>query len=96
MRAASVEREISKVMWKMCGALKNSDTMSAANDELERLEEKVARMGVCEGSGIGEAIEVVNMLDIAKVVVKAASLRRESRGAFWRLDYKAPRRGLAC
>jgi succinate dehydrogenase/fumarate reductase flavoprotein subunit len=88
--AASVEGEISKVMWKMCGVLKNSDTMSAANDELERLEDEASRMGVCKESGVGEAIEVVNMLDVAKVIIKAASLRMESRGAFWRLDYKEP------
>lgn len=74
----------------MCGVLKNSDTMSTAYEELERLEDEASRIGVCKGAGIGVAIEVVSMLDVAKVIVKAASLRRESRGAFWRLDYKEP------
>jgi fumarate reductase (CoM/CoB) subunit A len=88
--AASFEGEISEVMWRMCGVLKNSDTMSAANYELERLEDEASKIGARKMSDLGEVIEVMNMFDVARVVVKAASLRRESRGAFWRLDYKEP------
>ena len=84
----SVERGIHETMWGLCGVLKDSDSMRLASEALMGLSDEASKMGVSKESDLGRAVEVVNMLDVAKVIVKAASLRRESRGAFWRTDYK--------
>ena len=87
---ASVERGIHETMWRMCGVLKDLDSMIMASEALEGLESEASRMCVPNVQDLRGAIEVVNMLDVAKIIDKAASLRRESRGAFWRMDFKAP------
>jgi succinate dehydrogenase/fumarate reductase flavoprotein subunit len=60
--STSVEHEMSEIMWRMCGVIKNSDTMSTAYEELERLEEEASRMGACKMSGLRDVIEVVFMV----------------------------------
>jgi fumarate reductase (CoM/CoB) subunit A len=60
-------------------------------DELNSLESKLDDMDISNethfNKDLQDALEVINMIEIAKLVVKAAILRKESRGAHFREDY---------
>ena len=44
---------------------------------------------------VPQQVELVNMLQVAGLVIEAALQRRESRGSHWRSDYQALDEALA-
>ncbi|MFX0095990.1 MAG: FAD-dependent oxidoreductase [Candidatus Hodarchaeota archaeon] len=87
--ATTVRQKLGLIMWSLCGAFKNSESLSRASEELMTMEYEVAKIRSNRVS-LREAFETMWMFEIAKIIVKAASIRKESRGAYWRTDYKEP------
>lgn len=81
---------IQRIMTEGAGVLRSAASLAAAADRLERLHTEA--LEALEGNGkIAEpgvdTWETTNLLCVARVLVAAARLRRETRGCHWREDH---------
>lgn len=86
-----IKTQLREIMWNYVAIVRDEKGLKQAELELEKLEEKTNDMKVYSfkefNNGLITAIEVINMIKLAKLIVKSALLRKESRGAHYRLDY---------
>jgi len=73
---------IKSAMWKGVGIVRTADSLRQAQSRLEMLEKQLTGT---PGS-MGE-LELFNMLEVAKLITRAALDREESRGAHYRKDF---------
>jgi L-aspartate oxidase len=95
-RAAALRLRLRERMGADVGLVRDAAGLARAADELRRLDSEVAEL-VAEaehGAGAGAAggllrdlLETRNLVTAGELVVAAAALRRESRGAHHRLDH---------
>lgn len=90
-RPSHIKKEIEDLMWKYVAIVRDEEGLLKAQEELDNIEEKTKDMKVPSIKEFNEelivAIEVISMIKLAKLIVKSALLRKESRGAHYRLDY---------
>lgn len=81
-------RALQKVMWEMLLVEKDATSLARAKqyvqDDRERLK---TRLRIAEPADLALAFEHHNLLDVAEVIIAAASMRTESRGSHYRRDY---------
>jgi L-aspartate oxidase len=75
----ALQRRIREIMWEQVGLVRTEAGLREALQELHTLEEQYH-----PGCGEGR-----NLLTVARFMTTAAMLRRESRGAHFRVDYPA-------
>lgn len=79
------------VMWEHCGVVRSGAGLATAMAELETLEEQLAAVSVPGPAAFNpawnEALDLANQLSVAKVIVRSAALRTETRGAHARSDF---------
>lgn len=82
VRPSGIDRgELQRLMWQHAGLVRDEVGLAAASEVLSVWESAPT------ASTTRTHIETANLLTVARVVVSAASLRRESRGAHYRSDY---------
>ncbi len=91
-RTARLKKELKGEMTAGVGVLRTSRSMQRAGDKIKTLLDKSSQIKIDHRSkrynyALVEALELKNMLKIARVLCKAAQSRRESRGSHWRKDY---------
>ena len=78
-------------MWEKVSIIRNEKNLNEALKELMEMEKSLNELKVEDkkqyNTDLQTALEVINMIQIATLVVKSAILRRESRGAHFREDY---------
>ena len=83
--------ELKEIMWNYVAIVRDEDGLKQAEKELVSLEEKTKDMNVPSfkeyNNNLVVALEVISMIKLAKLIVKSALLRKESRGAHYRIDY---------
>jgi succinate dehydrogenase/fumarate reductase flavoprotein subunit len=87
-RAADIKEAVRHIMLRSAGLWRHQDTLSVGRDSLRDLARTAAEDTATDG--IDEAIEACeldHMLSTAQIIVKAAMLRTESRGAHQRRDF---------
>ena len=72
-------------MWNYVGIVRSVDSLTYATSNLLDLEGEVQQINNCGQRS--SFVELQNMLTVAKLVVKAASIRRESRGTHYLAEY---------
>ncbi len=78
---AAVLPALRATMTENAGVLRTADGLAAAADRLSSLADE-------PGDGPAtESWEATNLLTVARSLVEAASLRRETRGSHWREDF---------
>ena len=86
-----IKEEIQDIMWKYVAIVRDEQGLLEAQSQLKQLEEKTLDMDVPSfkeyNSKLMIALEVISMLQLAKLIIKSALLRKESRGAHFRSDY---------
>ena len=86
-----VRRELRNIMWKYVGVIRDGEGLKRALESLDKLKKLMAeaRVEASHTYAVDEVrfLETLNMLRVAELIVKAAFMRRESRGAHYRLDY---------
>jgi fumarate reductase (CoM/CoB) subunit A len=96
VRPYKIRHSIQDIIISKVGPFRSGAGLAEAKDLLSHIRSiqipklKVAGSSLAYNSDFIEAIETLNMLDVAEVIVAAALTRQESRGAHFRLDF--PRR----
>ena len=77
IRPSHITREIQKLMWEDVGIIRSADSLLKASAILSRLKkEQIPRLS---GKNIFSAVECMNMLITAEMIIHAALKRREPR-----------------
>jgi succinate dehydrogenase / fumarate reductase flavoprotein subunit/fumarate reductase flavoprotein subunit len=89
--------ELKELMWQDCGVVRGRDRLENAREHLARLTDRVARISVPGPAAFNpawqEALDLVNQLTVAQVIVESALAREETRGAHARSDFPESRDG---
>jgi fumarate reductase flavoprotein subunit len=85
-RIPQLRREMQLSMERGCGVYRNQGAMQQTVAELAQLRGRAADLVLADASRVFnteilQALELVNMLDVAEAIALAAAARRESRGA---------------
>lgn len=88
----ALRTELKAIMWDHLGIVRTSDEMRRGSTQLLDLRRRWSEMkasGVANGAGErwADAAEVLNMLDVADLIMRCALWRRESRGLHYVTDY---------
>ena len=80
----SLKKELQGIMWNNVGIFRSEKTLSDAIEQIKELKSEFLRDYKCQSR---EEYEFKNMLTVSLLVAYCALLRKESRGAHYRIDY---------
>lgn len=87
----TLKKEIQNIMWTNVAIIRNGDGLKEAFKEIIAIEQQLDDLNVSEektyNMDLVNAIELRNMIQLAKLIIKSAFIRRESRGSHYREDY---------
>jgi succinate dehydrogenase/fumarate reductase flavoprotein subunit len=98
LRPIELKRKLKTVMHDHVHHRRNAEGLEKAIDNLRELRTiDVPRLQACKPHRIynyewEEALEAVNMIDLAEMVTASALQRKESRGHHWRTDFPSMRK----
>ena len=89
---ADIRETMGQTMDVLVGVYRNSEGLEAALKMIRELKERFKNVSVGRSDekfnfALIRVLELENMLDLAETITMGALMRRESRGAHWRLDY---------
>ncbi|MDR3292394.1 MAG: fumarate reductase subunit A [Methanobrevibacter sp.] len=91
-----IKRKLKDIMWKNVSIIRNEENLKTALADMIILKSKLKDMGIGieqhYNKSLQDGLEIINMIEIAILVIKSAILRRESRGAHYREDYPEMRK----
>ena len=93
VRGSDIKNHIKNTMWECCSLLRNELKMKQGLEEIQRVQAeelpKLCAPGTSRifNKGWADCFEAEVMTDISEMVLKAAQMRKESRGAHYREDY---------
>lgn len=87
-----IRETMGQTMDVLVGVYRKSDALEAALKMIRELKTRFENVSVGRSDdkfnyALVRTLELENMLDLAEVITMGALMRRESRGAHWRLDY---------
>lgn len=86
-----LKQELKNIMWNDVSIIRNEKGLNKALKNILNLEKKTKDMNIPDlkqyNKSLIDGLELINMIDVAKLVVKSAIIRRESRGAHFREDF---------
>jgi len=88
--APEATERLRAAMWRYAGTMKTRQTLEQAGRELDALEPLRGDVRAANPAQLRDALEFLNLLTVARLIVAASLLREESRGCFWRLDFPKP------
>ena len=88
--AKAIRALVQGIMSNYVGVIRREDELRKALNELERLSKRAQRIYIPDEKNyeeLGKTIETLNLINVGKMVTKAALMRTESRGAHYREDF---------
>lgn len=87
-----LEEILKNTMWDKVGMVRTEESLQEADTMAQRLMERAKNIKVKltsrqRNKELQDALELINMLKTARLFIKAALIRKESRGAHYRSDY---------
>ncbi|MEN6330053.1 MAG: fumarate reductase (CoM/CoB) subunit TfrA [Methanobacteriaceae archaeon] len=86
-----IKEELQAVMWDKVAIIRNEGGLKSALDQIQELKARMKSLTVPEGKGFNryllDALELDNMILVAELVTRSATIRTESRGSHYREDY---------
>jgi len=80
-----LEAELRKAMWDHVGIVRNEENLNLMLRKLRQLEKEIDGLN---GNGVNTRfLELKNMETVARLITKAAYIRKESRGTHFREDF---------
>jgi fumarate reductase (CoM/CoB) subunit A len=90
-----IKKELQEVMWKNVAIIRDEDGLKTAIAKIKELKEMLGDLKVFNigayNKDLQDALEVMNMLEVAQLTAESALIREESRGAHYRSDYPETR-----
>ncbi len=90
----ALRQELNCLMWESVGVVRNGRDLEAAISGLQVLRERAWRSRAAgepvSNPAWNEAMNLLNLCVVGEMVARCASIRTESRGAHYRLDYPQP------
>jgi len=83
----SIMGVLRETMWEKAGVIRDSQMLVEAFQKIQELRDSTRRLMALPGRQMISALEIPMALDAAEMIVRAAMMRRESRGAHYRLDH---------
>lgn len=84
---SEVRTEIRNIMWLKAGVIRNEESLKQGFEELLSIHENLGKVRISNHEEVIKYSEMLNTLLTALAVTYSALLRKESRGAHFRLDY---------
>lgn len=90
-----VRKELQKLMQAYAGPIRDGAGLTTALNSVSRIEDSIANLRTSSKSAVfnmeaAEASELENLSLLAKILLQAAFIREERRGAHFRIDCKGP------
>ncbi|HEY8482512.1 MAG TPA: FAD-binding protein [Spirillospora sp.] len=86
-----ITAELKDLMWRDCGVVRHRERLENAREQLAKLADRASRISVPGPAAFNpawqEALDLVNQLTVAQVIVESALVREETRGAHARADF---------
>lgn len=79
--------QLKKLMWEGVGIIRSKKGLQKAQRELAVLKKQAAKMSAGDISQLKISLSLLKMLQTAEIIIKAALVRTESRGAHFREDF---------
>lgn len=96
IKGFEVKRTVKEIMWQRCALVRDRAGLEEGLKSIEVIKrESIPRLCVPDPSpvfnkGLTEALEAMNMVVVSEMILRAALLREESRGAHFRSDFERP------
>lgn len=91
IKPQELKEQIKNLMWEKVAIVRDEKNLNEALKQLLEMKESLKNLKVKDKEQFNDdlvtALEVINMVEVAILVVKSAILRRESRGAHFRSDF---------
>jgi fumarate reductase (CoM/CoB) subunit A len=87
LKASDLLSEIKSVMWSNVGIIRDAEKLTLARKQMKRLQDQAHLLYAEDRSQLQSCLEIQDMLKTAEVIILAALVRKESRGAHYRSDY---------
>jgi succinate dehydrogenase / fumarate reductase flavoprotein subunit len=90
--APAIRQEMGRIMDRLVGVYRTEQELKTALKRIRDLKTRYEEVAVGHGDrqfnyALIRALELENMLQLAEVITMGALMRRESRGAHWRVDF---------
>ncbi len=90
-RPFELKRRLRAVAWDRLGILRDAEGLARAAGELEAIEDELGALAMparrAANPALWERLDAENLIEVARLVGAAASLREESRGSHFREDF---------
>jgi succinate dehydrogenase / fumarate reductase flavoprotein subunit len=91
-QVADVAHSLRRTMQSHCGVFRNAQLLGEGVNKIKEIEQRVARVAIKDKSRTFntarvEALELDNLIEVAKASIMSAAARQESRGAQARSDF---------
>jgi succinate dehydrogenase/fumarate reductase flavoprotein subunit len=80
-----LRKELQNIMWKYVGIMRSEKELEYALKEMERLDTRAK--SEFNNTLNSAQVEFSNMLALSKTIIRAALIRKESRGTHYLIDY---------
>ncbi len=85
--AEEAHRRIQQAMWEKVLVARSAASLQEALEELKAVKDRLSDIYLSSPGQLQMALSLKNMVTVGEVIVRAASLRKESRGGHSRLDF---------
>ena len=82
-----IKRFLKTTMWQKGGIVRSEEGMREALEDVALARDKLDHTKVETPHQLWRFLELRNMLTVSEMILKAAMMRRESRGGHYRIDY---------
>ncbi len=92
INAYTMKKRLQQAMWEGAFVIRSDESLNTAKQELEKIRNEIKNVGLasrtkCYNHELREVLETEMMLDVGEMIVRAAQMRTETRGAHYREDY---------
>ncbi len=89
---ADIRSDLQSIMTEKCGIFRNKTGLAEALNFIKILNERFNNISIKDkgkifNTGLMEALELRNLLDVSEIIVAGALAREESRGSHFRTDF---------
>jgi fumarate reductase (CoM/CoB) subunit A len=90
-----LKEQLQNIMWNNVAIIRREKGLKSALNAIDKLNKELSAMKIPDGKefnqNLQDALELENMILVAKLVARAALIREESRGSHYREDYPETR-----